>query len=367
MRMSLFHSQNLGSEHPLKVLLIGGAGFIGSHLCHRMTQHEGWLVTVIDRFDNYNQLDHESFEQETKYLEKLRSHVEFELIADICKLDIRAFSKQYGQYDLVVHLASNPLAKLCEADHLLADTEVSNPCLAALDLCKQIHAKKIIYISSSMVYGHFSVDPISEDEILKPINFYGKAKRQCEKQVQNYCSSNQIDWSIIRPSAVYGPGDRNNRILYRIIRSFLGIETAILGNLDEALDFTYVEDLVQGICQVAKSPLTKTVFNLTYGNKRTLREAVEFIRNRFIELSFAADMEEDQFYLLKSRKVLTSSNPKRGTLSIEKARRLVGYQPQFSLEEGLKLTIQFLFDREMSNYKFRKMTEQNENPFFRHI
>jgi UDP-glucose 4-epimerase len=190
--------------------------------------------------------------------------------------------------------------------------------------------RRFVYASSSMVYGNFTTDEATEESPTRPINIYGTMKLAGEAVTRGLGACYGIPTTIIRPSAVYGPTDMNGRVSQIFIdKAFRGEHIEIHG-ADEALDFAFVKDTAQGFVRFATQDggIDET-FNVTYGKAHRLVEFVECLRESFESLEYDVIERDD-------------GRPKRGTLSIEKARRLVGYEPQYPLERGIAEYVDFV-------------------------
>jgi nucleoside-diphosphate-sugar epimerase len=180
-----------------------------------------------------------------------------------------------------------------------------------------------IYFSSSMVYGNFEENAVTEESKCEPIGIYGALKLSGELLVKAYHQVFDLPYTIIRPSALYGERCVSRRVGQIFIENALtGREITIAGDGSDALDFTYIGDLVRGVHQVMEHEAAKNqILNLTYGEARSLSQMAEIMHDHFPNL--------DVNYVPKDKLM-----PDRGTLSVEKARRLIGYDPQFPLERG---------------------------------
>jgi nucleoside-diphosphate-sugar epimerase len=188
------------------------------------------------------------------------------------------------------------------------------------------HGVDLVHFSSSMVYGDFTKDPQPEDVVLNPKDIYGCCKAASEDLVTGFGGARGIRSTIIRPSAVYGFGDLNRRVSQVFLEKILHGQKITANNPDVTfLDFTYVQDLVEGayraILQLSKG-LTGT-FNITTGNARSISELIDIMSMRYFP-----DIEVE---IIKTR----SFRPNRGSLDINKARTLLGYEPKWSLETGM--------------------------------
>jgi nucleoside-diphosphate-sugar epimerase len=182
-----------------------------------------------------------------------------------------------------------------------------------------------------MVYGDFRSSTVSETDNTEPKEIYGSLKLAGEIMVRGYANAYGLDTAIVRPSAVYGPYDSNQRVLQKFVtRALKQLPLKIDGDGSSRLDFTYVDDAAQGIYKVATHPDgAGQTFNITRGESKSLREAVEIIQSELGNVSI--EYGPPVGYM-----------PDRGTLDITKAQTLVGYEPAYSLEEGLARYIEHL-------------------------
>jgi nucleoside-diphosphate-sugar epimerase len=176
-------------------------------------------------------------------------------------------------------------------------------------------AEHFVFLSSSMVYGNFLAPEVPEDHPLNSIGIYGALKVAGEKMVIAYQQVFDLPFTIIRPSALYGPRCISRRVSQVFIENAIERRPIVIeGDGAERLDFTYVEDLVDGIGLVVEEPASRNeIFNMTYGEARSIAEVVELVRQAFPDVDV----------------------PERGTLSIAKARERLGYAPENPIEIGL--------------------------------
>jgi nucleoside-diphosphate-sugar epimerase len=174
-----------------------------------------------------------------------------------------------------------------------------------------------------MVYGNFDGFAVTEDRECKPIGIYGALKYGAEKLVIGYNQVFNLPYTIIRPSALYGERCVSRRVGQAFIENALnGIDLTVNGDGSEALDFTYIDDLVQGVILcITEAAARNEVFNLTFGAGRQIQELAQIVLESFPGLKL-------------SHKPRDSLMPERGTLSIDKAKRLLGYSPQYPLDTG---------------------------------
>jgi nucleoside-diphosphate-sugar epimerase len=306
----------------MKFLVTGGAGFIG-HNVVRILESQGHECIVIDTCTDYGFIPKE----ELTYLINERSK---RFNARIRSIDIRegqfvdTIFKTYKP-DVVIHMASFPRQKVVEQNPLLASDVMSTGLVNLLEKSKQHKVKKFVYISSSMVYGDFTAD-VLEAHVCKPQGQYGIMKLMGEKLVEDYHRTGAFDYTIIRPSAVYGEWDVEDRVVSKFVTKAMRGETLKVNGPDEVLDFTYVEDTAQGIVLAATlDKANSNIYNITRSEDRqwNLKDAAELA----IKIAGKGDLTVADRDL---------SFPKRGRLSIMKAVRDLGYNPQVNVEEGFQ-------------------------------
>ena len=306
----------------MKYLITGGAGFIG-HNVVRLLEQQGHDCIVIDTCTDYGFIPKEEL---TYLIDNRLKRID----ARIRKIDIRegvfvdTIFKTY-EPDVVIHMASFPRQKVVEQNPILASDVMSNGLINLLEKSKQHKVKKFVYISSSMVYGNFDTD-VLEAHTCKPQGQYGIMKLMGEKLVEDYHRTGAFDYTIIRPSAVYGEWDVEDRVVSKFVTKAMRGETLKVNGPDEVLDFTYVEDTAQGIVLAATlDKANSNIYNITRSEDRqwNLKDAAELA----ISIAGKGDL------IVADRDL---SFPKRGRLSIMKAQRDLGYAPQVDVEEGFR-------------------------------
>lgn len=304
------------------ILVTGGMGFIGHNVVSKL-EEKGHNVVIVDTMTNYGIIPSDEIGYlmgERKKKTKTYWHYKY----DICDRDNMHWLFAGNKFDTVVHLASFPRQKVVNSDPILGNKVMNEGLLNLLECCKQFCIKKFVYISSSMVYGDFS-DDTREDAICNPQGPYGIMKLTGEMLTKDYAQRNNMAYAIIRPSAVYGPLDVVDRVVAKFMLSAMRGETLKVNGPDEKLDFTYVDDVADGIVKATLSEESNDkTFNITRGRSRTLLEAAELIikivGNGNIELS-----DKDENF------------PSRGSLNIYSARYNLGYDPKIDIEEGFRL------------------------------
>lgn len=313
-----------------KILIVGGAGFIGHNLAIQLKKYNA-DVSVIDSLgiNNLESLKNNADNLPFPVLSKNILDERLKLLSGVKTYfedarDYQKMSRLYAEIkpEVIVHLAAvshagrsnkNPHTTF---DHSLRTLE------NMLDASKKT-IKHFIYLSSSMVYGNFKENEVNEDTSCEPLGIYGALKYAGEKIIIAYNQVFGIPYTIIRPSALYGERCISRRVGQIFIESALHKkEIYIDGDGEEKLDFTYIKDLLSGIIQVIVEPKSKNqIFNLTYGSARPILEMINILKNYFPNV-------------IIKHKPRDSLTPIRGTLSIKKAQKLINYSPSWPLEKG---------------------------------
>lgn len=321
-----------------KILLLGGAGFIGHNLAIELKKKNA-DVLILDSL-NINNItniisDFSLNEDKKKiYLSFLMQR--FELLKknniSLEVFDIRNFIDLLSciknfKPSKIVNLAAISSALIANNLPTLSYDIQINGTRNLVDICRTLSndIKQIVFFSSSTIYGDFDGDIVNETTRPKPKGVYANAKYIGERLVREAKSLYNIDYTIVRPSALYGERCISGRVSQKFIENALENKPLILeGGGDGLLDFTHIDDLVDGVvlCLYNKSALSKT-FNITYGNARKISELADIIKNLIPKVK----IQEVERSKLK---------PKRGTLSIERAKQLLNYTPKRDLRTGYR-------------------------------
>ena len=325
-------------QHTLKnknVILVGGAGFIGHQLAIRL-KTLGAGVTIIDNLmiNNYHHyLENRHVPNADLYLgftqqrmDLLRQH-EIPMVV----VDARDYHRMCDVInakpgEVLIHLAAVAHADKSNKDPYSTFDHSLRTLENTLDISRSPNndINHFIYFSSSMVYGDFAVEPITEDAVCDPIGIYGALKYCGERMVRAYNQVFELPYTIVRPSALYGERCVSRRVGQLFIENAMsGKDITISGDGSDRLDFTYIGDVVNGVVKILESEKSRNeIFNLTYGQGRSLVDMVEILKQEFPGLSMKFEPKPKLM-------------PRRGSLSVEKARTRLGYEPAFPLEKGL--------------------------------
>jgi len=307
----------------MKFLVTGGAGFIGHNVVQQL-ESQGHECVIFDCITDYKFVPL----MELKYLfrernKSIHGHVHRVDITNHANTDL-FFSKYAADADVVIHLASFPRQKVVNHDPVRGADVMCTALIGLMELTAKYRIPKFVYISSSMVYGDFQND-VTEDATCDPQGQYGIMKYMGEKLVQDYARRGCFQHVIVRPSAVYGPMDVEDRVISKFMLSALRGHDLHVKGANEVLDFTYVTDTAQGIALSATvTEAVGNIFNITRSDSTlcTLQQVAE----KIVKLTNRGQViiqERDQSF------------PSRGRLSIQKARTLLGYNPTTDIDQGL--------------------------------
>jgi len=306
-----------------KILVTGGLGLIGHNIVRRLLD-QGHEVVVTDIRTNYGLIPQDELDylmgERLQKIPEIESRMHKVDIADGEGIDwlIRTYHP-----DTVIHLASFPRQKVVNANPQLGSRAMSEGLLNLLETSVKNSVCQFLYVSSSMVYGDFT-DDVNEQVECRPQGQYGIMKLAGEWLVRDYTRKYGIAHTIIRPSAVYGPRDVEDRVVSRFMLAAMRGQTLRVNGPGEYLDFTYVDDVADGIVAAALQPQANNkTYNITRGRSCTLLDAA----NLAVRIAGRGNVE------IQDR---DPNFPSRGALNISAARRDLGFDPQVDIEEGFQ-------------------------------
>ena len=231
----------------MKILITGGLGFIG-HNVVALLESQGHTCVVTDTQTTYGIIP----QNELDYLiSERRKKIKTDRIYGIDIKDRDGIAWLIGEHrpSTVIHLASFPRQKVVNADPQSGSQSMSEGLLNLLEASAKYNVQKFVYISSSMVYGNFNdtyFDGVDESHATHPIGQYGIMKLAGEWLVRDYSRRTGVAHTIIRPSAVYGPLDVEDRVVSKFLLNAMRGNTIQVRGSDQELDFTYVSDAAEG-------------------------------------------------------------------------------------------------------------------------
>ena len=304
----------------MKILITGGCGFIGHNVVQRL-QSLGHEVMIIDNETDYNiinpdELEYIMYERKKKF--EYQTNIQHYNVQDsMISMHMNMFKP-----DTVIHLASFPRQKIVNFNPMIGARVMCEGLLNMLQLSVKHQVSKFVYISSSMIYGNFN-DDVKEDVICNPMGQYAIMKYMGEKLVQDYSRRGLLNHTIIRPSAVYGELDVEDRVVSKFMLAALRDETLEVRGANERLDFTYVEDVVDGIVAASLSNNTENkTYNITRSKSVSLLDTAELIV-KIVGKGKINVIERD------------NSFPSRGSLNIDAAKRDFDFNPVINIDLGL--------------------------------
>jgi len=317
-----------------KTLVTGAGGFIGSHLVEALVR-EGAEVRIFVRYNSRNDLG---------LLERLPRETKQEIEVFVGDLkDPEALRRPAKDCEVVFHLASLiaiPYSYVNPMDFVQTNvTGTAN----FLNACRMGNVEKIVHTSTSEVYGTAMYCPIDEKHPLQAQSPYSATKIAADKLAESYYRSFGLPVAIARPFNTYGPWQSARAVIPTIILQALEGDKMLLGSLDPVRDLTFVEDTVNGLMEVAKSEgSVGEVINMGSGREISNGDLAQKILSMMGHQ--AKVLKDDQ--RIRPEK----SEVERLVCDNSKARKLVGWEPHVSLEEGLRRTIDW-FESHASEYR----------------
>lgn len=310
------------------ILITGGAGFIGSHLVDRLLADGSWRVTVVDDFNDFYDPAIKN-ENVRVQLENPNYH--------LFKIDIRdqpALEKVFAgaEFDCIVHLAARAGVRPSLQQPVLYSETNINGTLNLLERARAHNMKQFVFGSSSSVYGINAKVPFSEDDpIRQPISPYAATKAAGELLCHTYSHLYGLRCVCLRFFTVYGPRQRPDLAIHKFARLITdGKPIPVFGDGTTRRDYTYIDDIIAGV-RVAIEYEASDYEVINLGESRTveLRELISLLEK---ELGAKAKID---------RQPLQPGDVPQTFADVTKARRLLGYNPQTQIEEGIKKFVEW--------------------------
>ena len=315
-----------------KVLIIGGCGFIGHNLSIYLKK-KNFSVEVIDNFgvNNLKSLNYENhnakkikiynnFLNERLYLLK-KNKIKIHKIDAKNLLKIKNIINKLKP-DVIIHLAAVSHANRSNKDPQKTFDNSLVTLQNSLEASKKTNTH-FIFFSSSMVYGDFKKSSVNESSICNPKGIYGTLKYCCEMMIKSYNEVYNLKYTIVRPSALYGERCISSRVGQIFLEKKINNEEIIInGDGTDKLDFTYIDDLMNGVYKIIVNKKSiNQIFNITFGNARKITDMLNLVKKNFKNVKVTYE---------KRDKLI----PKRGTLSTHKAKKLLNFKSSHPLESG---------------------------------
>lgn len=308
-----------------KIIVTGCAGFIGSHLCEKLLEM-GYRVVGIDNFDPF-------YARSVKEanMKAFRTHPAFEFFeTDLADLAALKDALERQQIDAIVHLAGKAGVRPSidsPLDYTRANVVATQN---ILEVMKDKGIKKLAFASSSSVYGNSKDIPFDESQdVSRPISPYAYTKKACELINYTYHTLYGLDIVNMRFFTVFGPRQRPDLAIHKFTRLILkNKEIPMFGDGSTSRDYTYYEDTVDGICRVLDYLFThnKVYEIVNLGNNQPVR---------LYDMIGAIEKATGKKANIK-RLPMQPGDVDITYADIEKAKRLLGYHPRYSFEEGIR-------------------------------
>jgi nucleoside-diphosphate-sugar epimerase len=306
----------------MKILVTGGLGLIGHNVVQRL-QAKDHDVVIVDTKTTYGIIP----QGEIDYLmeERMKKIAPDTVIYpyDITNANDMDQVMSKHRPEVVIHMASFPRQKVVNANPAWGARVMMEGLINVCESAKNHGVERVVYISSSMVYGDFE-DQVLEDYDCQPIGQYGIMKLTGEDIVKDYHRRGAFDYAIMRPSAVYGPLDVEDRVVAKFMLTAMRGGVLKVNGAGETLDFTYVDDAADGIVSAATRIMSRNMtYNITKSHSVSLLEAAEMIV-KIVGRGTIEVRDKDADF------------PTRGALNIDRARVILGYDPKVDVQEGFQ-------------------------------
>ena len=317
-----------------KILITGGAGFIGSNLSEYFLD-KGHEVICLDNFATGHRYN----------IEHLLNNTNYTLIEG----DIRNYShcqKAVNGVDYVLHQAALGSVPRSIVDPITTNDVNVSGFLNMLSAAKDANVKRFIFAASSSTYGDSESLPKVEEVIGKPLSPYAITKYTNELYADIFSKTYGIETIGLRYFNVFGkkqdPKGAYAAVIPKFVQQFMNYESPIInGNGDYSRDFTYIDNVIQmnELAMLTQNPeAINTVFNAAFGERTTLNE---LIKNLQLELSQFDSKIAEVKIIYGSNRV---GDIPHSLASIDKAKKLLGYNPKFSMKDGLKESVKWYWE-----------------------
>ena len=304
----------------MKILILGGHGFIGSHTSN-ILKSMGHTIGVVDCYHRYYTFPKAEYDK----ISELRiQHSNADLVYNGHIEDVPFMENVFKQFkpEVVIHVATYPNAYMVKRNVIDATGNMITATATILDLCVEHKVGKIVFASSSMVYGDFKVDAPDENEETNPLTLYGSYKLMGEKMCKIWLREKDLNYTILRPSALYGTRDMITRVISKMTESAIKSGIIKVYGATNKLDFSWGEDVASAFAISATDDnTTNKTFNCTRGKGRMIIEAAEMVRSKFG--GKILEYPADDFY------------PNRDTLNSDKLKYATEWSPKVDIEKGV--------------------------------
>ena len=313
----------------MNILVTGGAGFIGSHLVDRLLA-EGHRVVCLDNFDDFYDPA-----LKRRNLTDARRDSKFRLVeGDLRDEGILNRILEEDKVEIVAHLAARAgVRPSIEQPLLYADVNIRGT-LGLLEACKKYKIRRLVFASSSSVYGNNPKVPFAEDDpVDNPISPYAATKKAAELICHTYHHLYGMDIACLRYFTVYGPRQRPEMAIHQFSRLIhRGKKVSLFGDGSSRRDYTYVDDAIDGTMGALFREHGYEIYNIGESQTTSLSELVQWIEE---QMGKRAQVE----YLPAQ-----PGDVERTYADIRKARERLGYHPKINMREGISRFVRWYLE-----------------------
>jgi len=310
-----------------RILITGAAGFIGTHLTEVLLKNNNYLILL----DNFNESYKGKEERLRGIIKNYKSEENYKLIKGNL-LDTSIYKQIDKDIDYIFHLAAQAGVRYSINNPIEV---INNNVISTIKIyefaIKTEKLKKLIYASSSSVYGNPSYTPCDEDHQKNPISPYALSKLTGEIYADYYYHEYEIPITSLRFYSVYGPRGRPDMAIYKFYNlMFQNKELSIYGNGEQLRDFTYISDIIDGLILAGEKDESKgEVFNLGYSNPISVNQLVD-------KMYKIASKTKKVKYIQKQKGDVNITHS-----DINKAKRMLDFRPKIDIDKGLTLQYQW--------------------------